>query len=162
MIFLDAAIPTLLLLEYSSRHAQCITPSTPSVREMKTWQENQSNESGKPSLALGKQNEVGVVARDAFLTEFIKNYNAHPKFRDHLIMRLMELGMTRLCGNPRSKLSTTNFYLTLGNMSKAAAEFVSANLMGPTIRTIQFIKSEKRGTAIIIHDKGTIENTEYS
>ena len=77
-----------------------------------------------------------VETDDPFLAKFVKMYQDNEKFQDSLIVQLMYLVLSKMNGheNPEIGVKAMNFFIGAEAHSRKTFDYVSANLLGPTLR----------------------------
>ena len=85
------------------------------------------------------------------MNTFNKTYKINPKFQGSLLVALMRVFMSKINGEINSAflVKAMNFFIEYESMSRMASDLVLANLLGPSLCTVQNINAKSRFTAII-------------
>ena len=91
-----------------------------------------------------------VTNSDPFLTKFVDTYKKNPKMKESLLVALMHAFMSKLNGetNPEFTPIAMNFFISIESLSRKTYDMMSANLLGPCVRTIQQHNESSRNGAI--------------
>ena len=78
-------------------------------------------------------------APDAFLKNFVPMYQNNVEFCESLIVCILKAFCAKHSGNdkPQFEVKAMNFFIAMDSLSRKSFEFLSANMLGPALRTIQ-------------------------
>jgi len=88
-------------------------------------------------------------------------FTTNPSMRDSLLCALMQVYVTKLKGkhkNPELPAKAMNFFIACESTSRKAFDFVSANMLGPCLRTIQRRNATTRQPSIICISTSDLES----
>jgi hypothetical protein len=88
---------------------------------------------------------------DSFLHDIVTMFVNHPELKEGLIGALIHVVAMKMKGhqNPRLPSVAMNFFIASQSLSPRAFDFVSANLLGPSRRTILRHNAKERTDSII-------------
>lgn len=98
---------------------------------------------------------------DTFLYDFVQMFTTNPSMRDSLLVALMQVYVTKLKGkhkNPELPAKAMNFFIACESTSRKAFDYVSANMLGPCLRTIQRRNATTRQPSIICISTSDLES----
>ena len=100
-----------------------------------------------------------VQNTDAFLESFVELYKQNKAVRDSALVALLHAFCAKLGGNsnPEFPIKAINFFISLEATSRKSFDFVSANLLGPSLRTVQKQNAKTRKEVFILCDKGVVK-----
>lgn len=118
----------------------------------------------KASAATDIPGSVGSLALvtnvDPFLKSFIDLYTNNKDVRDSLLVALLHGFVSKLKGhkNPRLPEKALNFFIAADATSRKCFDFVSANVIGPCLRTIQRHNSKNKTPLLVSTSDSEIED----
>lgn len=92
-----------------------------------------------------------VETDDPFLVKFVKTYQDNEEFQNSLVVQLMYLVLSKMNGheNPQIGVKALNFFCGAEAHNRATFSYISANLMGPCLRTVQRVNAKARDSALV-------------
>ena len=111
------------------------------------------NESPKSNISLIKN-------ADPFLRTFTKLYEENVKFQSSLMVTLMHAFCAKVNGhkNPQFPVDAMNFFIASESISRKTFNFISENLLGPGLRSVQRTNAKSREELFIHIEKENIKN----
>ena len=96
--------------------------------------------------------------QDTFLYDFIEIYTTNKEMQDSLLSALMQVMVSKLNGrsNPELPEKAMNFFIACDSMSRKTFDFVSANFLGPCLRTVQRKNAKNSEPSIICIDESDL------
>ena len=97
---------------------------------------------------------------DPFLHDFVKMFTSNPDMQKSLLWALMQVYVTKLKGkqkNPHLPEKAMNFFIACKSSSRKTFDFMSANFLGPCLRTIQRNNAVSRQPSIICISQSDLE-----
>ena len=78
------------------------------------------------------------------MKSFIETYKRNPLFKSSLMVALMHVFMSKINGqvNPVFPVKAMNFFIASETLSRRTFDLMSANLMGPSLRTVQRVNAK--------------------
>jgi len=97
---------------------------------------------------------------DPFLKSFLNLYQNNKEVRNSLLVALMHAFCFKLDGinNPNFAPIAMNFFIACDAMSRKTSDFLSANFLGPCLRTIQRHNSKEREELFITANESNIHS----
>ena len=101
-----------------------------------------------------------VTKGDEFLNTFNKTYKSNPKFQGSLLVALIHFFISKINSeiNPAFPVKAMNFFIASELSYRRTLYLVSANLLGPSLCTVQRIVAKSRGKAITHYDMNSIND----
>ena len=103
-----------------------------------------------------------VTNGDEFMNTLNKTYKSNPNFQVSLLVSLVHIFMSKINGeiNPAILVKKMNSFVASESIYRSTFNLVSANLLGPSLHTVQRINANSRGPAIIHCDMNIIKERE--
>lgn len=89
-----------------------------------------------------------VIHQDSFVRDFVAFWDENPKFRESLVVQLLEINIKRLSGHRNCPIPTRllDFFCLLYSYDRKTASIFSSNFCGPNLRTI--VRKAKHDSSI--------------
>ena len=103
-----------------------------------------------------------VTNGDEFLNTFNKTYKRYPKFQGSFLFALMNVVMSKIIGeiNLAFPVKTMNYFIASESMCRRTFDLDLANLLVPSLCTVQRINANSCGTSAIHCDMNSIKELE--
>ena len=97
---------------------------------------------------------------DPFLESFASLYQENTAIRSSLLVALMRCMCAKAKShkNPDFPAIAMNFFISLEATSRKSFDFISANFLGPSLRSIQRVNALRRGESFIICEEDNIRD----
>ena len=89
-------------------------------------------------LDMEKDKKENDRHSDPMVRKFIKYWESNPDFKESLVVQLLDISISRLSSKNNSRIPTClmDFFCLIHSFDNKAASIISANLAGPSIRSI--------------------------